>query len=33
MKKIKLFESYSKENYESELVDFLYEKLVIKKSI
>jgi hypothetical protein len=27
MKKIKLFENYSKENYELELIDFLYEKI------
>jgi len=27
MKKIKLFENYSNENYENELVDFLYERL------
>ena len=32
MKKIKLFESYSKENYESELVDFLYEELEQRES-
>ena len=30
MKKIKLFERYSNENYENELVDSLFEKMQVK---